>query len=981
MERTINVEVALNGLQVQEKPIFCQGDKNTHFLSVKFMEDVDLTGYTLQVYYLPPYPCVTPYVDLYSEITSNPFKVPIPNKILERNGQVKVEFSLSKESELITVNKTFNFEVIRTMNGTGVTAYPEGELKLTIAQQIERIKTLLADTDTKIEEYNNNATEKTQSFNDNAAEKLKAYNDNDVSKTTAYNQNANEKLETYNDNSNSKTSDFNENAERKTAEFDTHVKNTTDNAYVEMDKKATEYANIAGERANEAVIEQGNVALRAIREEGSCQVGAVGNAGSTAVQEVANEGEKQAGLVADAGAEEIKKIETAGTQAVSDINANKDAHVKAVTDEGNKQVLAVGNKGTEEVSKVQSAGATAVEDVNANKTANIQAITEEGTKQTELVRTEGEKQIGLVVDKGAEQTTAIENKGTEEVEKVTSEGSKQTGLVNIEGNKVIEQVKNIIGQNPSDGNALTLGGKTRPEFEKELQGVAGGYSGNFPLTSAVLDGIYLVPTTGKFYICIEKYDGKSIDEPNNNFEELSVYKIREKINYLQDSFYLKKYGVKFTGSNPAGKRTHDAVGMVANVGVDSEVVVNDFDSVPFYNRPVCCGTHDENGNFIINAYEGEPGFTRDGSNGDVYYECTPFYWNGSFEEPVVSAVEFEGSKLAPMFDSPDKKVYLPCYWASLTSEGKYRSISGQYPEWSSLDGHMEKCRKTNTNAHTETIKAHMSEYILQLVEFATKDLQSVMMGVCNMVWENSDKITTQETVNKNYVVIAKDKASDYVVGQTITNSSNWNGCRRTVTRIEEQSDTNAYLYFDNQEPLSVEAGVKISSFPYKTGATDNIKASSGSAVSNTDGKHQCKWRGKESPWSEGFSGLCDIIRKIEEDGNYYPYLLKDPKKYNNGTLTGDYVKLDYTVPKESGYAKTLGVNPKYPFAAITNEIGASSNTYLSAYYYTNTNPLTVAFVGGRWLGGRSCSPVYFYLDFTPSRSYVDRLARLFVTPV
>ena len=45
-------------------------------------------------------------------IRDSPFKVPIPNKILERNGQVKVEFSLSKESELITVNKTFNFEVI-----------------------------------------------------------------------------------------------------------------------------------------------------------------------------------------------------------------------------------------------------------------------------------------------------------------------------------------------------------------------------------------------------------------------------------------------------------------------------------------------------------------------------------------------------------------------------------------------------------------------------------------------------------------------------------------------------------------------------------------------------------------------------------------------------------------------------------------------------------------------------------------------------
>ena len=476
---------------------------------------------------------------------------------------------------------------------------------------------------------------------------------------------------------------------------------------------------------------------------------------------------------------------------------------------------------------------------------------------------------------------------------------------------------------------------------------------------------------------------KTVNDIDTTYKEEDKkinFKINKIENTLQD-FKLKKYGVKFTGSNPVGKRTHDAVGMVANVGVDSEVVVNDFDSVPFYNRPVCCGVHDENGNFIVNAYEGEPGFTRDGSNGDVYYECTPFYWNGSFEEPVVSAIEFEGSKLAPMFDSPDKKVYLPCYWASLTSDGKYRSISGQYPEWSSLNGHMEKCRKTNINAHTETIKAHMTEYILQLVEFATKDLQTIMMGVCNMVWEHTDKVATQETTNQNYIVIAKDKAKSYVVGQTITNSGSWNNNRRVITKIEDQADTNAYIYFENQEPLSVKAGVKISSFPYKTGATDKVKASSGSAVSNTDGKHQCKWRGKEAPWAEGFSGLCDILRKIEEDGNHYPYLLKDPKKYNNGILTGDYVKLDYTLPKENGYAKTLGVNPKYPYAAITNEIGASSNTYLSAYYYTNTNPLTVAFVGGYWYRGRNCSPVYFYLGYTPSDSSVDWLARLFVTAV
>ena len=330
MERTINVEVALNGLQVQEKPNFCQGDKNTHFLSVKFMEDVDLTGYTLQVYYLPPYPSVTPYVDLYSEITSSPFKVPIPNKILERNGQVKVEFSLSKESELITVNKTFNFEVIRTINGTGVTAYPEGTLKETIAQQIEKIKALLARTGEKINEYNNNAAEKTNKFDENARtktnefnsnsnKKLEIYNDNAKSETTKFNKNAESETAKFNENSNTKTADFdlnaqkkttdfdnnyseklksfdsnsdtkttdfnnnalkktqnfNENAKSETTKFDKHVSSTLEVAYSDLDKKANESALNASVEANELVKAQEAKSLEAIDLETNKQLGTI----------------------------------------------------------------------------------------------------------------------------------------------------------------------------------------------------------------------------------------------------------------------------------------------------------------------------------------------------------------------------------------------------------------------------------------------------------------------------------------------------------------------------------------------------------------------------------------------------------------------------------------------------------------------------------------------------------------------------------
>ena len=503
MQRTIDIEVSLNGLQVQNNPLFCEGDKNTHFLKINFMNDLDLAGYTLQIYYLPPYPAVIPLVDTFRQITSNPFIVPISNELLDRNGIVKVEFSLSKGSELITINKTFDFEVKRTINGTCLTAYPTGELKLTIAQQIEKIKALLADTDTKIAEYNNNATEKTQIFNDNSTEKLKAYNDNseeklkayndndtlktktyndntdkrlkdyndnDILKTNTYNQNATEKLEAYNNNDTSKTTAFNENVKDKTTEFDNHVSETTNRTYLEMDKKATEYANAAGERANEAVINQGNIVLGAIREEGSDQVGAVANAGATAVENIINSKDTVVQEVTDEGTTQKGIVET----------------------EGEKQARLVTNAGTEEVNKVQTAGEKAVEDINANKTANIQAVTEEGTTQVGLVRTEGEKQVGLVGDKGTEQTklvtdegtkqiTAVGNKGTEEIGKVAKEGTTQVGAVQNQGSlsldmllKVQKEIEAILKNQEAIGNALALNGKSGPQYDKEIQSIAGG---------------------------------------------------------------------------------------------------------------------------------------------------------------------------------------------------------------------------------------------------------------------------------------------------------------------------------------------------------------------------------------------------------------------------------------------------------------------------------------------------------------------------
>lgn len=74
------------------------------------------------------------------------------------------------------------------------------------------------------------------------------------------------------------------------------------------------------------------------------------------------------------------------------------------------------------------------------------------------------------------------------------------------------------------------------------KGLAGGYNGTFPLTAATKGNIYLLPATKKYYICIKDYSGSQLSAPNSNFEELSVYANRSKL----DNLFSKRYS---TSSN------------------------------------------------------------------------------------------------------------------------------------------------------------------------------------------------------------------------------------------------------------------------------------------------------------------------------------------------------------------------------------------------------------------------------------------------
>lgn len=459
---------------------------------------------------------------------------------------------------------------------------------------------------------------------------------------------------------------------------------------------------------------------------------------------------------------------------------------------------------------------------------------------------------------------------------------------------------------------------------------------------------------------------------------------------------VTRYGVKFGGSANSGatvQRLYNAFGLVANVGTDTATATNDFDNIyPWSGRKRACGYFDDNGNFVVNAYEGEPGYATDGSNGEVWVETPLFYYLHTYnddgsEEIVISAHPIGGYKPSPIHINADgslrQKAYTAAYPMALVDD-KPTSRSGVYTPIMSLNSGITNARKLGDKYTTTTAAEQYVKCLLMWVEFATRDIQTKMKGCSSLSYSESHKATVAEEA-ANRIIISSSYAAAYVVGQGIaigtslgsTNVAN----NRTVTAIDAYDDSNSAITFDG-DPVNIAVGNFVFAIAWKTGSCDNVLSSSGSPVSNTNGKYTCIYRGEETPFGNAFEWISDVLFKREGSGTtedpykYDIYFLPDATKYSSGSITDDYVKVNYQLPPGEGYVKKLGYDERFPFLRIPCEIGASTTTYYADYYYRPGYAVTAAGVGGFWYYGAHCGPCFWYCGHAPSGTYVGRRARL-----
>ena len=127
-----------------------------------------------------------------------------------------------------------------------------------------------------------------------------------------------------------------------------------------------------------------------------------------------------------------------------------------------------------------------------------------------------------------------------------------------------------------------------------------------------------------------------------------------------------------------------------------------------------------------------------------------------------------------------------------------------------------------------------------------------------------------------------------------------------------------------------------------TGKTDTVATPSGSPISNTDGKHACKYRGIENPWGNIYQ-WCD---GISFSGSSV-YVCTEPTAYSAGKTSGLYEYYG-TRASRDGFVKTVAPLAEGSLIQYVTAVGADESSY---YCDKSFQGGAVLVCGGLWSGG------------------------------
>lgn len=431
--------------------------------------------------------------------------------------------------------------------------------------------------------------------------------------------------------------------------------------------------------------------------------------------------------------------------------------------------------------------------------------------------------------------------------------------------------------------------------------------------------------------------------------------------------YSEIYGVyqEYGNSSPLLTRTHSSVGKVANVGVGEEVVVNDFNSAQIYK---------------------DIKEVRD-TYGNVFVRIPKFYIrkvsNDVGMHTQISKKQYAGFYLPKCFWDFEKQKELDFvdvgkHRAGLSSDGKrLTSKPDEFPLVSRNIVQFRDLAKANNGDDLkgyQQMDIHVQDVLatLFIVEFATLDSQAVMSGFSNGAYNATYTAASSES-QVNRIILAKAHADLFRVGQSIGIGTSLGGNQitnyRQILAITDVDATNKAIEFDGA-PLNITIGNIVYNTGFKTGFSRNVVASSGSPISNTDGKWGCSYRGIESPWGDIWTFIDGV-----NINDHQTWVCDDSSEYVSNKFIAPYRAVGYVNGKADGYIKKTGFDKENPFANLPTEVGANASTWYSDYYYQATGQ-RVAIVGGYWSSGVAAGLFFWRGSYSSGSAYLSVGARL-----
>lgn len=433
----------------------------------------------------------------------------------------------------------------------------------------------------------------------------------------------------------------------------------------------------------------------------------------------------------------------------------------------------------------------------------------------------------------------------------------------------------------------------------------------------------------------------------------------------------KKYTTEFNqysvSPSPLGTKKDDNVGLVCEPSTNTVKGRNDYENIGLFMSFDVNGYIDENDDYHVTAIKGDGKFKADGTNGDVWvmamvgytkYYSTDTVWGLSYADVLFPGYDVIQEAVKP--DGTIRPYLLHAKYAAGRNplDGKLASISGVSPEYNNMSHNGQITEFKAKGAQYSGKTSHDDFYISMMfyIKYATLNQESIMKGCINYYLQYANLVA--ETGVKR-VIVTNSQANNLIVGSCVSigdystgtisddrgNAQNYNKADRVkITKIEDLGNGNSAVYVDSANTFDTTLTTTITTYPWQTGACDNVLGADGSPYSNSSGKEPCMINGIEFMVG-GYEVIQNLIIYNDNtdmnDYNIKVYACYDCKKYATSP-TSDYDLISYRIAKTNEvwqYITKIGIDFKHPSVIVPIEVGGSSTTGFADGLYSN-KPVT-----------------------------------------